>query len=89
MNFFSLICTLFFSEETKTANNHWLAAVRNKLLELHDPNLRLCTMCWFECLMRTDKMDKLFVERTNAPRMKLESRLKEQLQEGVDACLPL
>ena len=76
-------------KEIRTANNHQLAAMRAKLLELHDPNLLLCNMCWFKCLMHTDKMDQLFAARTHAPRMKLERRLKEQLQEGVDVCLPL
>ena len=75
-------------EETRTRNRNRLDAVRKKLEELFDPNLLLCNMCWFECLTRTSTQDSLFVERLNFPKMKLESRLKEQLQEGVDACLP-
>ena len=76
-------------EETRTANNNRLDAVRKKLQELIDPNLLLCNMCWFDCLTLTNTQESLFVECFNIPKMKLESRLKEQLQEGVDACLPL
>ena len=76
-------------KETLAANRNRLDAVKAKLAELRDTDLLLNDMCWFEVMLTASSMDQLFMARNHAPRMMLECRLKEQLQEGLNWCLPL
>ena len=75
-------------EETRVCNRRQLDAVKRKLATMFDPNLLLCNMNWFKSLTHTSTQDSLFAELSFFPKTKLKTRLKEQLQEGVDACLP-
>ena len=74
---------------TPTILGGQLDALKSGLLKLHDPGLLVTDMSWFRVMATTHGLNKLFSERTYAPRIILGRRLEEQLKEGVDWCLPL